>query len=86
MVLIFRKDQLRLHFTLKEVPKSKFLWALLLPLIPGAVIFPIIWFTHEAFRFQLDITSPLALFLASLALGAVGEETGWRACFTLASI
>jgi len=78
MALIFRKDQLRLNFKLKEAPRSKFLWALLLPLIPAAVLFPIIWFTHESFRFQSDITSPIALLLMSLALGAVGEETGWR--------
>lgn len=78
MLLIFRKDQHRLNFRLKGVPPAKFLWAVLLPLLAAVVVFPIVWFTRMGFRFQIDLSTPLPLFLASLALGALGEEIGWR--------
>lgn len=78
MLLIFRKDSLKLNFKLKQAPASRFLWAFILPMVPAALIFPIVWLTLESFSLQFNLSTPLLLLLASLALGAVGEEIGWR--------
>ena len=77
MLLIFRKDDQKLNLKIKQVTSAKFWRALLIPLIPAALILPTVWITQENFSFPKDLP-PLLILLISLGLGAFGEEIGWR--------
>jgi len=78
MLLIFRKDGVKLNFKLKQVSPARGFGALLLPMFPAVLIFPVVWLRQESFSLQYNLSTPLLLLLGSLALGAVGEEIGWR--------
>lgn len=77
MLLIFRKDDLALNFKLKKIPSKKFWAAFLLPFIPAVLIFPTVWITQPSFALPSDLP-PMLILATSLALGAMGEEIGWR--------
>ena len=77
MLLIFRKDQLRVTFFDRRVPASRYLLAALIP-IGGAVLIYLIY--------RLFVGAPAAdehaatpwILLLWFPLGAIGEELGWR--------
>jgi membrane protease YdiL (CAAX protease family) len=78
MVWVFRKDGHTLNFSFWELTAKQIAKVFLLPLVPSALLLPVIWFTFPDFNLKLNLETPLILLLLNLAVGAVGEETGWR--------
>ena len=77
MLLVFRKDRLRITFFDRHVPASRYLLAALIP-IGGAVL---IYLIYRLFFGAPAAGAPTAtpwILLLWFPLGAVGEELGWR--------
>ena len=77
MLLIFRKDGLRITFFDRRVPASRYLLAALIP-IGGAVL---VYLIYRLFFGAPAAGTPTAtpwILLLWFPLGAIGEELGWR--------
>ena len=77
MLLIFRKDRLRITFFDRNVPASRYLLAALIP-IGGAVL---VYLIYRLFFGAPALGTPTAtpwILLLWFPLGAIGEELGWR--------
>ncbi len=77
MLLIFRKDRLRIAFFDRRVPASRYLLAALIP-IGGALL---VYIFYRLFFGTPAAGAPTAtpwILLLWFPLGAIGEELGWR--------
>jgi membrane protease YdiL (CAAX protease family) len=78
MQVIFRKDGHKIAFISRETPALHYVYAALLPVVSGLVIFLI----SRLAAIQPSPDAPIYDFLLPLILwmplGAIGEELGWR--------
>ncbi|MEW6027952.1 MAG: CPBP family intramembrane glutamic endopeptidase [Chloroflexota bacterium] len=78
MLAIFRKDNHKIVFFSRETPALRYLYAALVPLGMGLIIFLI----RSLLSIEPSADSPvygsLLPLILWMPLGALGEETGWR--------
>lgn len=78
MLRLFRKDQVKVTFTLKGIHPLKYLVALVLPLVVPVILFLV----YNQFVTSISIPSisgtAFLMMLVGIMLGAFGEELGWR--------
>lgn len=81
MLALFRRDRLHLSLSPRGVPVGRLLGALALPLAGAAVVYGLLALLGEVGPgVGPDPTiAPLWLLLPGMAIGAFGEELGWRA-------
>jgi membrane protease YdiL (CAAX protease family) len=79
MLLIFRKDRLRITFFDRRAPASRYLFAALIP-IGGAVLIYLIYrlFFGAPSAGAATATATPWILLLWFPLGAISEELGWR--------
>ena len=77
MLLVFRKDRLRITFFDRHVPASRYLLAALIP-IGGAVLIYLIYRLFFGAPAAGASTATPWILLLWFPLGAIGEELGWR--------
>jgi uncharacterized protein len=77
MLLIFRKDGLRITFFDRRVPASRYLLAALIPIGGAVLIYLIYRLFFGAAEAGAHAATPWILLLW-FPLGAIGEELGWR--------
>lgn len=78
MLVLFRRDQLKLALTFKGIPFLKYLGAVGIPIAVACLLFLVYrQFFGSLSVPRLDIAS-LSLMLGGMLLGAFGEELGWR--------
>jgi len=78
MLLIFRKDGHKITFFSKEIPGIRYLYAALVPVGVGLVIFLIRSLLHIEPSADAPAYGSLALLILWMPFGALGEELGWR--------
>lgn len=78
MLVIFRKDGFKITFFSKETPARRYLFAALIPLGVGMVIYVIKLMIPMSSARAPYIFDNLPLVLLWIPLGALGEELGWR--------
>lgn len=78
MLRLFRKDQVKLTLTLRDIHPLKYLVALVLPLVVPVILFLV----YNQFVAPISIPSisgtAFLMMLVGIMLGAFGEELGWR--------
>jgi uncharacterized protein len=74
MLLIFRRDQVRLNFSFSELGSVRTLGTALIPLAAAGVVYLI----ASARGLDAHLPAELPISIPGLLLGAVGEEVGWR--------
>jgi len=78
MLVLFRRDQVKLALTFKKIPFQKYLAAIGIPIAVAGLLFLIYrQFFGSLSLPRLDVASFL-LMLGGMLLGAFGEELGWR--------
>ena len=78
MLLIFRKDGLRISFAKHGIPATRYLAAFGIPMVVGGLIFGFSLALFDSFTFgsiSAGITAPILIWMP---IGAFGEEVGWR--------
>ncbi|HET9909730.1 MAG TPA: CPBP family intramembrane glutamic endopeptidase [Anaerolineales bacterium] len=78
MLLIFRKDGHRIQFLSKETPFSRYLYAALIPVGLGLVVFLISSVIDIPPSAASPIYNSLITAILWMPIGALGEEIGWR--------
>jgi membrane protease YdiL (CAAX protease family) len=78
MLVIFRRDGFKITFFAKDTPHLRFLYAALIPLGVGLVIYLLKFLIPMQSTAVPGIFDNLPLTLLWIPLGAIGEEIGWR--------
>jgi membrane protease YdiL (CAAX protease family) len=78
MLMIFRKDGHKIAFFSKETPVLRYLYAALIPIGVGSLIYLISTFMHIESAATAPAYGPLWLMVLWMPFGALGEEIGWR--------
>ena len=78
MLLIFRKDGFKITFFSKGTPARRYLYAFLIPLGVGLVVYLVRFLIPMKSTAAPGIFDNLSLTLLWIPLGALGEEIGWR--------
>jgi membrane protease YdiL (CAAX protease family) len=78
MLVIFRKDNFKITFFSKDTPARRYLYAALIPLGMGLVVYIIRFLIPMESTAAPGIFNNLSLTLLWIPLGAFGEELGWR--------
>jgi membrane protease YdiL (CAAX protease family) len=78
MLVIFRKDGFKVTFFSKEAPARRYLFAALIPIGVGLVVYLIKVLIQIESTSVPEIFDNLPLVLLWMPLGALGEELGWR--------
>lgn len=78
MLVIFRKDGFKITFFSKGTPARRYLYAALIPLGVGLVVYLLKHLIPIESTTSPEIFNNLALVLLWIPLGALGEELGWR--------
>ena len=78
MLVIFGKDGHRITFFSKETPALRYVYAALIPVGVGLVIFLIRSFMSMEASAESPAYGSLLPLIAWMPVGAVGEELGWR--------
>jgi len=78
MLLIFRKDGFKITFIAKGTPKSRYLYAALIPLGAALVVFLLATVLNIKPSGGAPIAGALPLMALWMPFGALGEEIGWR--------
>jgi uncharacterized protein len=74
MLLIFRRDQVRLNFSLRELGSVRTLGAALIPLAAAGVVY----LMARARGLDAHLPAALPISIPGLIIGSIGEEVGWR--------
>jgi membrane protease YdiL (CAAX protease family) len=78
MLAIFRKDGFKITFFAKGIPARRYLYAVLIPLGVGLIVYLIRLLISLKSTAVPEIFDKLPLTLLWIPLGAIGEELGWR--------
>lgn len=78
MLVIFRKDGLKINFITKETPVLRYLWAALIPTGIGLLVYGLRSILPIPAGETSEVFNQLPLILLWTPLGALGEEIGWR--------
>lgn len=78
MVLLFRRDGLKITFFSKETPPARYLLAALIPAGLGLVVFLLRSILPLETLPVPDIYNNMLMVILWTPLGALGEELGWR--------
>jgi uncharacterized protein len=78
MVVLFRRDAMKITFFSKETPLVRYLLAALIPAGLGLVVFLLQSIVPMETSPVPDIYSNMLLVILWIPLGALGEELGWR--------
>lgn len=78
MLVIFRKDGFKITFFSKGIPALRYLYAALIPLGMGFVVYLIKFLVPMETDAARGISINLPFTLLWIPLGAIGEEIGWR--------
>jgi membrane protease YdiL (CAAX protease family) len=78
MLVIFRKDGIKITFFSKVTPVLRYLWAALIPTGVGLLVYLIRTVLTIPSATPPDTFNQMSLILMWTPLGALGEEIGWR--------
>jgi uncharacterized protein len=78
MLMLFKRDKIKINLSVKDVGVLKYTIALLLPLIVAGAVF--LMYSQFIGEINVRIDSPPAflMILGGMFIGAFGEEIGWR--------
>jgi membrane protease YdiL (CAAX protease family) len=78
MIVLFRKDNLKITIAAKQISFLKYLGALTIPIVVPIILF----FVYSRYIHPLHLptvnTVSFAIMLGGMLVGAFGEELGWR--------
>ena len=78
MLMLFRRDHVKITIAFKRVPFLKYLGAILIPIVVSLILFLIYSRFIDPITIHLPDAFSFILMLGGMALGAFGEELGWR--------
>jgi membrane protease YdiL (CAAX protease family) len=78
MVMMFRRDNIKINITFKGIPIIKILIAFCIPIIVSVFLFISYSKFAKPLVLSLPNTSYLIMMLGGMLVGAFGEEVGWR--------
>ncbi len=78
MLVLFRKDNLKIRIVTKETPALRYFWAVLFPVGVGLVVYLLTRLIPMAKTPLPEMYDQILLVLLWTPLGALGEEIGWR--------
>ncbi len=78
MLVIFRKDRFQITFFSKDTPALRYLWAALIPVGVGLVVYLVQSLVPMEPTAVPDVYNQMLLVMLWIPIGALGEELGWR--------